>query len=341
MKRTVLYSRAHRTDREEESRSSGADRTSAFEQASRSADTVQREHVPDAAAATTAPADPTQHRLFIVVASLLAACLILLVLLLVRPAAQSPAEIEAWVQRALDARDAAPAPTVIAQQTISPSVVRVRGFATADLLDDDTDAPADTPGAIEIPHPLPDEASPGRRPGSVGTGVVIVDDGTILTNLHVVAGAERIRVVFANGHESAASLVAAEPAQDLAVLQAHSIPDALVAATMRSTAGLAPGERVLAVGFPFGMGPSATAGIVSGLQREFVSPEGERVLSNLIQFDAAANPGSSGGPLVTMDGDVIGIVTGILNPTRQGVFVGIAFAVPIESAAGAAGVSPF
>jgi S1-C subfamily serine protease len=110
---------------------------------------------------------------------------------------------------------------------------------------------------------------------------------------------------------------------------------------MRSTADLAPGDRVVAVGFPFGIGPSVTAGVVSGLRREFTSREGKRVLTNLIQFDAAVNPGNSGGPLVNIEGEVIGIVTAILNPTDQRFFVGIGFAVPIENAAAAAGVPPF
>jgi S1-C subfamily serine protease len=102
-----------------------------------------------------------------------------------------------------------------------------------------------------------------------------------------------------------------------------------------------PGDHVVAVGFPFGIGPSVSAGVVSGLKREFRSPEGKRVLTNLIQFDAAANPGSSGGPLVTADGEVVGIVTAILNPTESRVFIGIGFAVPIENAASAAGMHPF
>ena len=80
---------------------------------------------------------------------------------------------------------------------------------------------------------------------------------------------------------------------------------------------------------------------MSGLKREFESPDGKRPLSNLIQFDAAANPGNSGGPLVTMDGEVVGIVTAILNPTRARTFIGIGFAVPIENAASAAGMPPF
>jgi S1-C subfamily serine protease len=179
------------------------------------------------------------------------------------------------------------------------------------------------------------------RVKGVGTGVVIVDKGVILTNLHVVAGAERVQVQFADGSESDAAVVSLQPENDLAVLQAKNVPDDLVPATLRSTRDLAVGDKVVAVGFPFGIGPSASSGIVSGLRREYHSPEGKRLLTNLIQFDAAANPGNSGGPLVTMDGEVVGIVTAILNPGEQDVFIGIAFAVPIENAAAAAGESPF
>jgi len=131
------------------------------------------------------------------------------------------------------------------------------------------------------------------------------------------------------------------PEQDLAVLQAHTVPDDLKAATMRSTDDLLPGEAVVAVGFPFGIGPSVSAGVVSGKGRSFRTPEGQQEIGNLIQFDAAANPGNSGGPLVTLDGAVVGIVTGILNPTSHKTFLGIGFAVPIESAATAAGLPPF
>ena len=96
-----------------------------------------------------------------------------------------------------------------------------------------------------------------------------------------------------------------------------------------------------AVGFPFGIGPSASAGVVSGLKREFESPDGKRPLSNLIQLDTAKKPDKSDSPLVTMDGEVVGIVTAILNPTRARTFIGIGFAVPIENAASAAGMPPF
>ena len=180
-----------------------------------------------------------------------------------------------------------------------------------------------------------------RTERGIGTGVVIMDNGTILTNLHVVFGAKRIQVVFADGLEADADVIALRPEHDLAVLRARKIPDDLKAATMRSTHDLRPGDRVTAVGFPFGIGPSVSHGVVSGLKREFRSPEGQRILTNLIQFDAAANPGNSGGPLVTDDGEVVGIVTAIYNPTQERFFVGIGFAVPIENAAQAAGMPPF
>lgn len=225
-------------------------------------------------------------------------------------------DIDAAVLHTLETKPL-PSAAARAYQIVRPSVVRVRGLG----------------------HPGSEEDADTET--GVGSGVVIVDKGIILTNLHVVAGAKRVKVVFADGLESDATVVGLEPEQDLAVLQAATVPDDLVPATMRSTADLAPGDEVIAVGFPFGIGPSASAGVVSGLRREFQSPEGKRLLTNLIQFDAAANPGSSGGPLVTTDGAVVGIVTAILNPTQQRVFVGIGFAVPIENAASAVGIHPF
>jgi len=224
-------------------------------------------------------------------------------------------DIDAAVLRTLDTQPL-PSQAARAWEIARPSVVRVRRIGPAK----------------------------GNEPGEdigVGSGVVVVDSGLILTNLHVVSDADSVRVVFADGLESEATVVQTQPDQDLAVLQAKTLPDDLQAATLKSTADVRPGDVVVAAGFPFGIGPSVTAGVVSGLKREFRSPEGERLLTNLIQFDAAANPGSSGGPLLTPDGEVIGIVTAVLNPTEQRVFVGIGFAVPIENAAAGAGMSPF
>ena len=227
------------------------------------------------------------------------------------------AQLEAAIQKALDDRD--PPPSVAdAYESILPSVVHVRSVA----------------------EPPQFDAEPPSE-GQSGTGVVIVDTGIILTNLHVVHGVKRVKVVFHDGQESEAEVIGVQPQHDLAVLQAKTIPDDLMAATLRSTQGLRPGDEVVAVGFPFGIGPSVSAGVISGLGREYQSAAGERILTNLIQFDAAVNPGNSGGPLITPEGEVIGIVTGLLNPTEQRVFIGIGFAVPIENAAGAVGLSPF
>ncbi len=192
-------------------------------------------------------------------------------------------------------------------------------------------------------------AKPGETEGPkmvekrtrVGTGVVIVDNGTILTNLHVVAGAKRVTVTFSDGMESEAVFVGGQPENDLAVIRAKQIPDDLPAATLGSSDDLQPGDGVVAVGFPFGIGPSVSAGVVSGLNREFNSPEGKRKLRRLIQFDAAVNPGNSGGPLLNMSGEVVGIVTALLNPTEHHTFIGIGFAATIESAGSAVGVPPF
>jgi S1-C subfamily serine protease len=205
------------------------------------------------------------------------------------------------------------------------------------------DAAKAKPAARVPGAPAPKDAKPedDEIEHGVGTGVVIVDKGIILTNLHVVSGADRIKVTFSDGLEAEARITGVQAENDLAVLQASKIPDDLIAATMRSTADLQPGDQVVAVGFPFGIGPSTSAGVVSGLKRAFRSPEGKQEMSNLIQFDAAANPGNSGGPLVTMDGEVVGIVTAILNPTSARTFIGIGFAVPIENAASAAGLPPF
>jgi S1-C subfamily serine protease len=176
---------------------------------------------------------------------------------------------------------------------------------------------------------------------SLGTGVVIVADGTVLTNHHVVAGASRVRVLFAEGLESEATIVSARPENDLAVLKVQTLPDDLAVATMGSARDLVPGDPVFAIGFPFGIGPSVSAGVVSGLRREYRPPGGGHVLSELIQFDAAVNPGSSGGPLLNSAGEVVGIVTAMLDPGGRGAFAGIGFAVTIEAASKAAGSPPF
>ena len=223
-------------------------------------------------------------------------------------------DIDSAVLHTLEKQPPAPSTASVAFDIIRPSVVRVNQVGLEES---------------------------GDTEKAVGTGVVIEESGIILTNIHVVAGAERISVTFSDGTTSDAHVISVQPEDDLAVLKAHKIPDDLKPATLRSTRGLKLGDEVIAVGHPFGIGPSVSSGIVSGLRREYTSPKGKRIMSNLIQFDAAANPGNSGGPLVTANGEVVGIVTAILNPTEQRVFIGIGFAVPIENAASAVGMSPF
>lgn len=223
-------------------------------------------------------------------------------------------DIDAAVLRTLQTQTL-PSPTARAAAKIAPSVVHVIGYTR-------------TKRGTEVER-------------GEGTGVVVVDTGVILTNLHVVNGSRRIAVQFSDGSTSDARVINAQPENDLAVLQASEPPDDLQPAVMRSTEGLNVGDQVIAVGFPFGIGPSVSAGVLSGFKRQFQSPEGKQTLRNLIQFDAAANPGNSGGPLVTMDGEVIGIVTAILNPTASRTSLGIGFAVPIENAAKAVGSPPF
>jgi len=232
-----------------------------------------------------------------------------------QPRTFTQADIDAAVLHTLETKTL-PSTAAKAYEIVRPSVVRVR----------------------QLGEPKEGEKDIER---SVGSGVVIVDTGIILTNLHVVAGGDRLSVVFYDGTESEATVVGVQPENDLAVIQAKTLPDDLQPATLRGTGDLALGDEVVAVGFPFGIGPSVTSGVISGLRRVHKSKDGTHDMVNLIQFDAAANPGSSGGPLVTADGEVVGIVTAILNPTEQHVFIGIGFAVPIENAASAIGISPF
>ena len=241
-------------------------------------------------------------------------------------------QIDAAVMHTIE-NNAMPSQAARTAEIIAPSVVRVRGFSSEDE--------ANKAGKGENAQPNQIDPADADENVGIGSGVIIKEDGTILTNLHVVSGAKKIKVRFFDGMETDAEMIGAQPENDLAVLKPKAVPDDMHPATMRSTNDLRPGDLVVATGFPFGIGPSTSAGVVSGLKREFRSPQGKRVLTNLIQFDAAANPGNSGGPLVTADGEVVGIVTGILNPTDQRVFIGIGFAVPIENATAGMGMSPF
>ena len=181
----------------------------------------------------------------------------------------------------------------------------------------------------------------GATASGLGRGVVVNDAGSVLTALHVVADATAIRLTFADGSKSTATIASSDPATDIAVLTPDAPPAALVAATLGNPGAMRIGSEAYVVGNPFGLYGSLSSGVVSGLDRTFQAPGADRVYKGLIQVDAAINPGNSGGPLLDRNGRVVGIVTALVNPTKEDVFIGIGLAVPIDVAGGAAGLPPY
>ena len=176
------------------------------------------------------------------------------------------------------------------------------------------------------------EGNAERADGSgIGSGVIVRDDGTILTAHHVVNGARNITVTFTDGTKSRAEVVSTHP-NDLAVLKAAQGPEVIVPAVLGG--GMRVGDETYAVGNPLGLTGSLSAGVISGLGRSIPPRNGSEGLTDLIQFDAAVNPGNSGGPLLNRNGQVIGIVTALANATNERSFTGIGFAVPLGSAGG-------
>ena len=225
------------------------------------------------------------------------------------PPPLTPADVDKAVQHGLqqaqEQQRNTPPDATIADRTITPSLVVVTA----------------------------QRADPGNIDTRLGSGVVINAAGSVLTALHVVDGATRIQLGFADGSTAGATVLVTKPESDIAVLAPDRLPDLVVPAVM---AGPSPvGDAVYAVGNPLGLTHSLTAGVVSATDRSI--PTGRGQLSGLIQFDAAVNPGNSGGPLLNRAGQVVGIVTALANPANQDFFVGIGFAVPIATAGGAAG----
>lgn len=175
----------------------------------------------------------------------------------------------------------------------------------------------------------------------LGTGTLISDRGDILTARHVINQAIEIKIVYFDGTEAVASVVGEDASNDIAVLRANALPSIVVPAVLAGSGGLSVGDTAIAVGHPFGIPYSLSQGVVSGLHRDFKSKDSDVTITNTIQFDAAVNPGNSGGPLLDEHGEVVGIVTGLLNPSDQNVFIGIGFAVPIETAGGGGGSPPW
>lgn len=165
------------------------------------------------------------------------------------------------------------------------------------------------------------------REGS-GSGVIVDDRGYILTNNHVIADADKLEVTLANGKKFNAKLVGTDPDTDVAVVKIDPRWERLVVVPMGSSDNLRVGQKVLAIGNPFGLGQTLTAGIISSLGRSLRAGDGS-LMEDVIQTDASINPGNSGGPLIDSSGRLIGINTAIFSPT--GASIGIGFAIPIDT----------
>jgi S1-C subfamily serine protease len=250
----------------------------------------------------------------------------------------SPAEVvataQAVVAAAFEEARAAPSDAAQAYQILLPSLVLIEAVPPGAPAPAATSAPGTVPSGTGPGGPPAASPTPGAAREALGAGVIVSEQGAILTALHVVADAAAIRARFADGTEANAEIVARDAAADIAVLATDRPPGIIVPAVLGGGASI--GDEVYAIGHPLGLGNSISAGVVSGLDRT-VPIDDELTLEGLIQFDAAVNPGNSGGPLVNRDGQVIGIVTALANPSRQGYFIGIGFAVPIGTASGAAG----
>lgn len=232
-------------------------------------------------------------------------------------------------------------PPQLTQRDVNDAIVRAMASATPRPPFSVGAFHAVAPALVLIQAERPGQNSDGEQRPGLGSGVVVNDQGLILTSLHVVEAAEEIRLTFADGTEAYAWVIAEQPENDIAVLQPSQLPGVLAPAPLGNPNALRVGDEAFVVGNPLGLYGSLSAGVISGLKRSFTPPGRGRRMENLIQFDAAVNPGSSGGPLLNRYGQVVGIVTGLANPSGQEAFSGIGFAVPIDIAGGAAGMPSY
>jgi len=185
---------------------------------------------------------------------------------------------------------------------------------------------------VEITSTVSARSPFGPPAEGVGSGIIIDEQGLILTNYHVIAEADNLEVRFADGTAVSAQVVGRDPGNDLAVIRVNVSGEELTPAPLGDSDAVQVGDSVLAIGNPFNLEGTLTQGIVSALSRTYAPEDGTRPIRNMIQTDAAVNPGNSGGPLLDCQGEVIGINTLLENPTGDRVNVGVAFAVPINTA---------
>lgn len=238
------------------------------------------------------------------------------------------ADVDAAIAQALAEQvPVAIEPGPVAYEQIAPSLVVVRAIRDG--------RPADTGSAPTATVPAP------RSGSNLGGGVVVNEQGQVLTANHVVADADSIELVFADGTTTTARIDGNNMALDIAVLSPLGQAGELVPAVLGNSRTLQVGDPIYTVGNPLGLTGTLSGGVISGLDRSIPFPgETDLVLHDLIQFDAAVNQGSSGGPLVNRDGQVIGIITSLADPAGQGFFIGIGFAVPIDVAAAGVAAGP-
>jgi len=241
------------------------------------------------------------------------------------------AQVDDAIASALASVTPAPAFSQLVYQQVQPSLV---------LIETDGGLSGPLPSGAPPPSGTPG-ASAGPDHAGLGSGVVINQGGDILTSLHVVDGATTIDLTFADGSKSPGQIIATTPDKDIAVVHPTKPPATIVPATLGNPGAVRQGTEAYALGSPFGLYGSVSAGVISGLDRSFKEPRTGRTLTGLFQIDAAVNPGNSGGALVDRDGRLIGIVTALVNPTDDDVFIGIGLAVPIDAAGGAAGLPPY
>ena len=254
------------------------------------------------------------------------------------PAPLTTNDVNQAIASALASQTPGPPLSQAAYAAIRPSLVLIQTTTGAVSSAPASSGPTPSAGASGAPRPSSAPLPSGGTGGALGSGFILDAQGDIMTSLHVVADATAIQVTFADGTSSAATVVTRAADQDIAVLQPAQLPADLSPATLGNPRSMQVGSDAYVVGNPFGLTGSMSAGVVSGLDRDFQEPDGGPLLHGLIQVDAAINPGASGGPLVDQAGRVVGVVTGLINPTSQDVFIGIGFAVPINVAGGAAGL---